>query len=258
MAIRIALTVVVLAIVGLFGWMFVLNPEALSALRQWAGDTAVVKGPAADGLFAEEEDTYSIRVQYPPRTPLASAQADARARATMEQGIGEAINEFKQLADPTLMSAEELSWATERPYALDITHREYAASGTVSYVYQIYSDTGGAHPNAFFRTFTFDESGAELMLEDLFVENAPYLPRISEKVYAGVMAQLEEKSGAPVEGEAQETVRLGTAPTPEALQFFYLTGTALHIIIPPYQAAAWAAGSFDVAIPLTELTDILN
>jgi hypothetical protein len=258
MAIRIAVAIVVLAIVGLFGWVFFLNPEALNALRQWAGDTAPVEEPEPNGLFAEEEDTYSVRVQYPPRTALVSVEANARAQAAMEQGIGEAINEFKQLADPTLMTPEELAWATERPYALDITHQEYTASGTVSYVYQIYSDTGGAHPNAFYRTFTFNESGEELMLEDVFVEDAPYLERVSEKVYAGVLAQLEEKSGAPVEGEAQETVRLGTAPTPEALQFFYLTGNALHVIIPPYQAAAWAAGSFDVAIPLTELADILK
>lgn len=258
MIIRLALTVVAIAVAGLFGWVFFLNPEALVALRQWAGDSTIVGESSKTGPFSEQTETYTINVQYPPSTPLAEVGADLRARLAMEQGIGEAIEEFKQLADPIVMSAEELAWAQERPYTLDITHQEYKSAGKVSYVYQIYSDTGGAHPNAFFRTFTFDEQGMELGLEDLFVPESPYLQTLSERVYAGVLSQLTERSGAPINPEMEDMVRIGTSPTPETLQFFYLDGEELHIIIPPYQAAAYAAGYFDVSIPLAELEDILR
>jgi hypothetical protein len=141
---------------------------------------------------------------------------------------------------------------------LDITYDSYTSGEYASYVLNIYSDTLGAHPNAFYRTFTFDSEGREVGLEDLFEPGVSYLDRISQRVYAGVIAQLEERGGGPVTGDMEETVRIGTAPTPETLQFFYLNNTALHIIIPPYQAASWAAGTFEIEIPLSEFSDILR
>jgi hypothetical protein len=46
----------------------------------------------------------------------------------------------------------------------------------------------------------------------------------------------------------------GFAPTEENFQNWYLDGDTLVIQIPPYQVAAYVAGSFEVRIPLAEIS----
>ena len=86
-----------------------------------------------------------------------------------------------------------------------------------------------------------------------YVNDGFYDGLIFHRVIDGFMVQ-----GGGFTPDMEETVRIGTSPTPETLQFFYLDGGALHIIIPPYQAAAYAAGYFDISIPLSSLKDILK
>ena len=73
-----------------------------------------------------------------------------------------------------------------------------------------------------------------------------------------MLAQLKDKVGGELTPEDEDAVRLGTEPSPETLQFFYLDNENLLILIPPYQAAAYAAGSFEAKIPLDSLKDILK
>lgn len=242
---KIVLAVVALVVVGLFGWFFYLQPGAFP-LPQEGQENA---GPVAaeDAEFSEAGEYYTISVAYP-------------ALPAVERAVMETVAQFKEdgnFENLTPQDIEIQGLGGERKYALDITYKAYTSNNLASFVLTIYSDTLGAHPNVFFRTFTFDETGAEVRLGDLFDPGASYLQRISQKVYTGVLAQLEERGGT-VSADMEDTVRIGTSPTPETLQFFYLDGNTLHILIPPYQAAAYAAGSFDVAIPLSELQDILR
>ena len=159
-----------------------------------------------------------------------------------------------------MINAQEAQRIREsgRPYELIIEYKPYLSKNFVSYEFDIYMDTGGAHPNGFFRTLTLDKEGREVTLEDLFVSGAPYLPRISVEVYTEVLAQLRERSGGEVSADMADMVRIGTSPTPETLQFFVLDGSDLVILIPPYQAASYASGTFAVRIPLSQLSDILK
>jgi hypothetical protein len=232
--------VLALGVIGLFGWLF-LRGEVSPLPQEQGGGMAAPEV----AVFEEQAETYQIHAIYPEHPVI-------------EGFVRQEIERFKTVADPAQMSAQELQWAIERPYSLEITNDPYRSGEYTSYILTVYTDTGGVHPNAAFRTFTFNRAGEQVELEDLFALGASYLPRISQQVYAGVITQLEERTGAPVEGDAEDTVRIGTSPTPETLQFFYLAGEDLRIIIPPYQAAAWAAGYFDIPVPLATLQDILK
>ena len=145
-----------------------------------------------------------------------------------------------------------------RKYTLDISYKPYVSPGFVSYVFTIYMDTGGAHPNGFYHTLIFNEQGDSVSLSRLFKDNSRYLDRISTFAYGQVLTQLKGKTGRELTPEDENTVRMGTAPSPEALQFFYLDGSDLVVLIPPYQVAAYAFGSFEARIPLDSLKDILR
>ncbi|MBP9710942.1 MAG: DUF3298 domain-containing protein [Candidatus Pacebacteria bacterium] len=209
----------------------------------------------------EDEMYYTIMVEEPATTLLTSESADTKARQTMHDALVAVVAQFKNDSGLESLTPEDIEiqgLGEDRKYALGGEYDEYQGKSTVSYVYRIYMDTLGAHPNHFYHTFTFDEAGNELMLQDIFAAGAPYLTRLSEEAYKKVVEELTVRANGEVYPEMEDTVRMGTAPSPEALQFFYLTETDLHLLFPPYQVAAYAAGSFDIAIPLSELGDVLK
>ncbi|HEY4501819.1 MAG TPA: RsiV family protein [Candidatus Paceibacterota bacterium] len=104
----------------------------------------------------------------------------------------------------------------------------------------------------------FDLEGNLVTLDQLFAPDSRYLDQLSAAAYPKVVAELAQRAGSTPTPDMLDTVRMGTAPTPEALQFFYLYQGDLHLLFPPYQVASYAAGSFDIAIPLSELSDILK
>ena len=205
-----------------------------------------------DLTYSETTDLFSIKVTYP-----AVQNQDAQAR--IDAIVDEEVAHFKaqSVAPITAEEAERLR-EQGRPYELTIEYTAHQAEAFSSYVFTVYLDTGGAHPNTFFRTVTFNAIGKEQTLEDLFVEGAPYLPQLSEEVYPRVVAELKARTGGAVTPDMEDGVRLGTASSLEALQFFYLEDNTLHLLFPPYQVAAYAAGSFDVAIPFANIQDILK
>ena len=238
---NVVILLVIVAILGGAWWLTTQYSTPVSTLV-----------PQGDHHFAEATDLYSIDITYP-------AAPSAAIQARIEDIVSEEITRFKSESVGLIDDQEAARIrATGRPYELIIEYKPHAYEDFVSYEFDIYLDTGGAHPNSFFRTATFDAGGQELLLEDLFVEGAPYLNRLSEEAYAGVTAELASRTGGEVTPDMADTVRLGTTPSPEALQFFYLDDGALHLLFPPYQVAAYAAGSFDIAIPLSELQDILR
>src|SRR3989344_571823 len=210
-----------------------------------AGPKHVLSGSMAslgDKQFRENGDYYTVTATYPSKTPLwkwYDRRTDARAIEAIEQSLADTIKTFKQSGNFEALSVEEkkaLELADSRKYTLDISYKPYTSPGYVSYVFLIYMDTGGAHPNGFYHTITFDKQGDSVPLS----------------------GQLKDKVGGELTPEDEDAVRLGTEPSPETLQFFYLDNGNLLILIPPYQAAAYAAGSFEAKIPLDSLKDILK
>lgn len=255
--------IVVLAALGGAWWLWGRGMQPVLMPQNQQPQHVLQGTPTSTGdlEYTQDQLYYKIHFVYPAKTKLADAQADARVRLTIEQNLLNVAQQFKQdtnVENFTPHDVEVQNLGGDRKYTLDGTYKAYSSGDFISYVFTIYSDTLGAHPNGFFKTFTFDQQGEEVMLPKLFKPDLRFLNVISLEAYKQVLAQLKDRAGGEVTPDMEDEVRIGTAPEPENFESFYLSDNALHLIIPPYQAAAYAAGSFDVAIPLSELSDILK
>lgn len=213
-----------------------------------------------DFVYKIETEFVSIEATYPSKTALDDA-ANAKARLTIETWVKERTSGFLTMVNDELLSADEKARLREdgRKYAMGISYKTYSSPGYVSYVFQVYEDTGGAHPNTYYTTFTFDVNGDKKELADLFVSGSNYLNRLSSEAYTRVLTESKKRFEATDLDESQlDWIRMGTAPTHEALQFFYLNGSDLVLVFPPYQVSAYAAGTFEIPVPLSVLVDILK
>ncbi len=147
------------------------------------------------------------------------------------------------LAEPIPVSA---------PYTLTITHEEFYFSDDIQgLVFSIYEYTGGAHPNTYYKTFTFDVTqNVEVTFMDVFAPDADVFATIKPLV----QAQIQETLGEMLDEQWLED---GTGENPANYQHFALTMSELILYFPPYQVAPYAAGSFVVRLPLSDLEAIL-
>lgn len=139
------------------------------------------------------------------------------------------------------------------PWGLWIDYEEFQFSESVISLKFIISDyTGGAHPNTYFQTYTFDLTQETVIgFEDLFLEGSNPL---------AVLAPLAQQQLMETMGEFADTqwITEGTGENPANYQSFVLTESSLILIFPPYQVAPYAAGPQQVEIPLANLSAILK
>ncbi len=225
---------------------------------------APAPAPAATepAKIAEEAPYYTVDATYPTQTTLAtsaSLQADQAAVATMKSYVEGQIAQFKKDGNFPNLSAEDIQMLGlgERKYAIGIEYKTYESSSTLSYVYQLFVDTGGAHPNTSYHTFTFDKkTGALLTLKDVFTPNAPYLQTLSTKSRAVLPGKIAAMESVTVKEVDTDYINSGTKPEAEAFQNFYFEGSNLVLLFPPYQVGPYVLGMIELPIPTSELGDL--
>lgn len=249
--------VLILTTIGLSIWYMATHqaPEPYNAPVEEAAPAPVALEPQT---VTEHAQYYDIEAEYPAETPLlasANAKANTAALAAMQEFIDSTVADFKREGNFANLTKEDLQlmgYDDGRKQALAIEYEEVSGADTVSYAYTIYVDTFGAHPNAFFRTFTFDLlTGTELSINNLFLPKASYLRRLSDVS----RTQLTKKLGEDVN---TEYLNQGTTPEEANFQNFTITGNNLVLIFPPYQVGPYALGTQTVSIPLVELKDVLK
>lgn len=202
---------------------------------------------------------HEIDATYPSATPLynsAGAEADREAVTLMRTFAQNSVTTFKESAN---MDMPGMDFAQGRKYTMDIDYKLYESPKTISYVYVIYQDTLGAHPNGYYRTFTFDRtSGEALHLEDLFAPGVPYLERLSERTRADLPLIMARMSGQSPTDIDKEYIDSGTLPISDSFNNFAINGTNLVMIFPPYQVGPYVFGTLEVPIPLSSMSSILN
>ena len=256
--------ILVAAFVILAGWYMLGSKQVLAPTGEIGTSTPLVPATTTPAdipaHITEHANYYDIDLTYPSVTPLAtlSADADAKAVATMKGAMADVAAQFKKDGDFANLTQQdiELQRLDERKYALSAEYTVYKGARTVSYVFTIYEDTLGAHPNGYYRTFTFDtQTGAELPLSQLFQPSSQYLERLSARTRADVPAIIQAKAGSP--GDT-DFIQDGTKPDEISFQNFYIDGKDLVIIFPPYQVGPYALGTIEDPIPLGQLSDMLN
>lgn len=201
---------------------------------------------------------YEISAKYPSATPL-TKDANEAALATMESFVRDQARSFSTNANPGLISPEEaeMVFPGGRKYTLDIDYSTVTGSRIVTYTFNIYADTLGAHPNTNFRTFTFDtQTGAQLALADLFLPSSQYLERLSIRARNELARSIHERTRGTEINERM--LSDGTQPIPDNFQWFRIDGTSLVLIFPPYQVGPYALGTLEASIPLAQLSEALK
>jgi hypothetical protein len=223
--------------------------EPIAETHVLAGTTT----PAGDYQYVEDADYYTIEVSYPAKTTLEAA-ADRKVRLAIEQSLADAIAEFKRNGNFDNLTQEDVAiqgLGPERKYMLGMEYKAYAGEETVSYAYTVYEDTLGAHPNGYFMTLVFDKQGDPMTLEQVLAANQSSIEKLSTLVFNDVVAQTKQRLGQ--DEIAGVLFDEGLSPRVENFKSFVIDGDTLVVLIPPYQVAAYAMGSYEVRIPLAEL-----
>lgn len=214
--------------------------------------------PADPGRIEEVAPYYEITATYPIETPINAKlgdRADKIAVGLMKGFINTAIDQFKIDGDFKNITQEDIEmfgYSDERKQSLQISHLSSVSENTISYIFTINAYQLGAHGNTYYKTFTFSlVDGSTLKLGDLFLSNASYLDAVSSTTRAALPGIL---------GESTETdsMRTGTAPVETNFENFFLDDSSLVILFAPYAVAPYSAGTQTVAIPRSELADILK
>jgi hypothetical protein len=248
------------AALGFLGWKSY-APPAPSGTATTSTPASVslqyTKTAEGDRKHTESTEFYDIEATYPDTVGIASSAgsvSDAAALRTVETFISSQIADFKSNQNFDNLTAEDkkvLGFDNGVKYSLGITYEKKESPKTVSLVFTIHVDTGGAHPNTFYQTFTWLKTGKQLSLADIFTPGKPYLSEVSAAAKVLVTKDLEGR-GATADAIFED----GFAPTEDNFSTFYLEGKNLVIIFPPYQVAAYAAGTQTAAIPLSSLKNV--
>lgn len=108
---------------------------------------------------------------------------------------------------------------------------------------------GGAHPNAYIDTVTYDfKKDKEIYLKDLFGENNTYLNKISQIAKEKLLK--EEKIKMYYNKDILEN---GLIPIEENFKRFALDNNCIIFFFERYQVAPYVAGEFNVCIELEKL-----
>jgi hypothetical protein len=247
------IAIVVLIVVGAIGGIYLhFNPVG-PALAYKIIETG-------DRQHREDNEYYTIQINYPDKTPLATRGAwgaESRAESAIATALTGLIEQFKQAGSVDNLSKEEKDRLKNAnlKYSLSVGYHPYTSGSYVSYEFEVYMDTGGAHPNNFYKTLVFDNDGHLVSLGDLFTPGSDYLNRIAGIATTQVEDQLRHRIGSDPKTSFLSD---GTAPRADNFNNFVVDSDRVRIFIPPYQAAAYAAGSFEVQIPFSEVKDILK
>ena len=226
--------IVILVTVAAAAVYFGLRPAPVKA--PGAATSAPIANP-----YVEHTQYYDIAANYPTTTPL-SAKASMAAVEVMQSWVINTVSQFKS----------ESGLDRERKGTLQIVYLVSSSPHTVSYIFTTSEDTGGAHPNPFFTTFTFDTTtGKQLALGELFTPGADYLGTLSKIARAELPTIIGQYAD-------QEMIADGTMPDTNNFQNFFVDNATLDILFDPSVVAAYAAGPQTLQIPLSDLASILK
>lgn len=250
--------ILIVIFVGLAIWYMALHPAPVSQ-NQDGMPIAPVPQPqlAPAEHIRENAQYYEIDAAYPSDVPLRGA-AGTDAVGLMRSFAEKEIARFKDNGNFANLTAQDIAmqYRDGRKEGLTIDYKVFQGAQTLSYVYTLFEDTLGAHPNTYYRTFTFDTvSGEALDLDSLFLPTANYLDRLSRESRAALPALISAKMQATAD---QDMILSGTQPEADTFQSFYIEGTNLVLVFPPYQVGPYVLGTVLLPIPLSSLSDILQ
>jgi len=114
------------------------------------------------------------------------------------------------------------------------------------------------HSQQSYAAFTFDvEKGRKLELRDFFKENSHYLDTISHYCIDSLSRKLLKAERPAYRLSVLDNIKDGASAREQNYRCFYLTPKGFVIVFPPYQVAAYAAGTQKILIPYEVLKRVM-
>ncbi len=216
-------------------------PDKTADTQTQETDTQLV---FASSTRSEETELYTIRVDYPVAQG-GNAALSGSVNSAVDEYVATTTAAFKDY----LKDAEQ--WYSGAKYDLAVVYAvPQNDTDRVSVVFSGYEFTGGAHGMHIYQTLVFDaRTGQRLAMSDVLKTDG-YLKKVAD----ACRAKLQTMEGIKDMSD-DDWLKQGTEPTADNYRYWYATKDTLHVIFPPYQVAAYAAGDFDVAIPFSELAE---
>lgn len=189
--------------------------------------------------ITENTEVYMIDLEFP-------VLEDSYVSAQIDKYINETADQFKS-------DAQEFGPhpVAGRKYTLFTNYQFKESENYKTFVFLTSVDMGGAHPNHFFKTLTFDNLGNLVTISDL-VQKEFGEENVFEKISEVVQSKLIEDLGDVAESS---WIKDGAGPFPENFQDFYVEGDKIHFLFEPYAVAAYALGSREVTLSFDEIRD---
>ncbi len=189
----------------------------------------------------EEGDTFKIS-GYIPQTNYKDLNEK------IQNIVDNYIKEFKSdISDIKPISGDS-------KFVLEFTFDSYEHENYISYVIHEYVNMGGAHPNMYMLTISYDIKNKKVItIEDLVKMNPKILDILSKYTHE----KLKENSIIK-EVNDPDMLTSGTKPTTENFKRFAFDKNGLIIFFETYQVAPYVAGDFSVTVPYSNLGIKIN
>ncbi len=238
-----------------------ITPQASIAMAQpWSFtiDSLVEKG---GGPCKSTNDCMNIRVVWP-----VIQGGDSKVRKVLNDSIQQfiirhlefgpynPISSIEAAVKQLLVSYESYYKENSAEYTsgwgVDIEGRVNLGEKYACVEINNYSFMGGAHPNYYTQYSNFDLDSGKLLKYADFVKDTSAFKAIAEQVFISVA---ETKTG--------EKANMQDFFWSEGFQLaenFKLGKDTLELLYNPYEAAAYVYGEFEIKLPLSELTGIID
>lgn len=206
---------------------------------------------AVDGRAIDESsDAFDFSYSWPGSAAAIPALAD-----TLEARSVDARAQFV-LAAETEMRAAAANGFPYRKHSLGVEWQTVAETEDwLSLSADIYTYTGGAHPNYGFADLVWDkQTGSAHDSLDLFRSASALDNAVGEQFCAELNAQRTERRGIPVDTASDAMFDICPSVSELTVLLGSSTGKAfdrIGLLAAPYVAGSYAEGSYEVTVPVT-------
>jgi hypothetical protein len=201
----------------------------------------------------ETKDKYSIKLVKPTGLPEG-------VQVNVDKAYKAAKDSLTEMAGSDTFGAN---------YSLDSAQPEIHESGDyISILIEFYENTGGAHPNSNYISFSYSKAtGEEVSLSDVLQnsntnnEIYKYLSSALEsKIYENVV-KLAEQNGKIGDSEKESImndVKVGLNPISDNFLVWYVDGENITFVFAPYQVAPYVFGTQKASVYLSQVISSLK
>ncbi len=203
--------------------------------------------------FVENTEWYEAKVEFPKNNQKVRDAILAKWNDFEKENQLKTYKNFAEAKEGLQLNVEGMK------YTFTATYKLVQGSSTVSYVYQIYSFTGGAHGATVMFAMTFNENLEVISAERILPSSS--LEKVSALAYDDLVRQKTERmrSYPMTDKEIKESLKdnswlmEGTAPTRDNYSVVWQEGANLVISFGQYQVGPYVEGIYEVKIPLTSI-----